>query len=812
MDFLKHEKHVHTRDFIETNLDHQLLPTVTKPTRITMTSSTLIDNIFIGRKYQGGFKSNIGISDISDHLPIIVTLDNLNPYSKAAKPIITRKLDANKMDLMNERLNAEDWEGILHNKNTNESFNVFHKIVQKHLNDIAPLKTVKIPPKKLIRDDWMTPGLMKCTQKQRKLYKATLLDKKDEQKNMTYKTYRNTLTRILRKAKETYYQNKCKEYKRNTKRLWQMINRITNKTANKTTLIEYLKIDNLEIHNAKEISTEFAKYFSTIGKKYANLIDDTGTSIHTYINNIPNNPRTIYIRPTSKAELISLIHNLANKTSKGYDDITNVMLKRLHSSIVGPLSVIFNKSLAEGCFPDLMKYADVVPLYKSKEHYLTNNYRPISLLITVSKLLEKVMYKRTYDFLMETNQLYAGQYGFRKQHSCENAICELTSEVLKNFEHKKPTVGISLDLSKAFDTLSHNILLKKMNKYGIRGISSQWFNSYLTERQLRTKCNTQYDGTQYSDYFPIEYGTPQGSCLGPLLFLIFTNDLYLCIENGSCLLFADDTSLYYSHTNIRYLKWCITQDLNRIMDWFKANKLTLNINKTECIYFSNKPTSNFEIDIGETRIKSTDSAKILGIWLDTKLSWKKHTNTLLMKIKQNTNLIQISNKFLNKYCKKNIYYAHIYSHITYGLSLWGNMVDTAIKTKIQKVMNKCFNLITHQNPTPENFNKEGLLILNQLITLENQKLGYKLYNNMLPINIQTAISTDSKKKDLLKSHRYDTRNKLKLNLPVATNKLYHASFLIQALKAYDMLPKEISLCSNMRNFVSKCKVKLLQQK
>ena len=258
----------------------------------------------------------------------------------------------------------------------------------------------------------------------------------------TYKNYGNSLTGILRKAKETYYQTKCTEFKRNTKKLWQMINRITNKTTNKSTLIEYLKIDNIEIHNAKEISTEFAKYFSTIGKKYANKIDPSVNSIHTYINNIPNNPATIYLNPTNRSELTTLINNLSNKTSKGYDEISTAMLKTLHLSITGPLTLIFNKSLTEGFFPDLMKYADVVPLYKSKEHYLTNNYRPISLLITVSKLLEKVMYKRTYNFLTSSNQLYAGQYGFRKQYSCENAICELVSKIVKNQVQKKPTIGI----------------------------------------------------------------------------------------------------------------------------------------------------------------------------------------------------------------------------------------------------------------------------------------------------------------------------------------------------------------------------------
>ena len=508
----------------------------------------------------------------------------------------------------------------------------------------------------------MTPGLLKCIQKQKKT--CTRLPYQSRTMKLLISNTRTT--GILRRARETYYQTKCTEFKRNTKKLWQMINRITKKTSNKATLIEYLKVDTIKVHNAKDIATEFAKYFSTIGKNYANKINPSVTDIQSYIQNIPNNPYTIYLNPTNTAEVTTLIHNLPNKTNKGYDDISNVMLKTLHLSIVGPLTTIFNKSLTEGCFPDLMKFADVVPLYKSKEHYLTNNYRPISLLITVSKLLEKVMYKRTYNFLTSTNQLYAGQYGFRKQHSCENAICELVIEVIKNQEQKRPTVGIFLDLSKAFDTLSHKILLQKLNKYGIRGQASTWFTSYLTKRQLRVKCNTQYeDTTKYSDYFPIEYGTPQGSCLRPLLFLIFTKDFYLCIENGSCLLSADDTTLYYSHKNIRYFKWSIEHDINRIMDWFKANKLTLNISKTECIYFSGKNSpDNFEINIVETVIKSSNSAKILGVWLDNKLSWKKHTNTLLMKIKQNTNMLQVGNKFLNKHCKKNIYYAHIYSHIT----------------------------------------------------------------------------------------------------------------------------------------------------
>ena len=204
-----------------------------------------------------------------------------------------------------------------------------------------------------------------------------------------------------------------------------MINKITNNTRDKSSLIEYLTIGNIQTYNAKEIATEFANYFSSVGTKYANKIEQSNCDIHTYLTKIKRNHETLYLTPTTASEITNLIYNLPNKKSRGHDDISNKMLKLLHTSIVHPLVIIFNKSLTEGKFPDLMKLADIVPIHKANEKYLTTNYRPISLLITVSKLLEKVMYKRTYNFFTQTDQLYQSQYGFRAQHSCENAIGEL---------------------------------------------------------------------------------------------------------------------------------------------------------------------------------------------------------------------------------------------------------------------------------------------------------------------------------------------------------------------------------------------------
>ena len=297
----------------------------------------------------------------------------------------------------------------------------------------------------------------------------------------------------------------------------------------------------------------------------------------------------MFLHPTNKGEIRALINKLPNKHSSGFDDISNYLLKKICSEILTPLELIFNNSLTTGKFPIDMKKADVVPLYKNKSRDQMTNYRPISLLLTISKFLEKVVYKRTYKFLKKHKRIYRSQYGFRSNHLCEQAIGELLCEIIKGREQNKETIAVFLDLSKVFDTLDHNLLLAKLSKYDIRGQSLDWFASYMSNRSIRTKCSTQ-DGIQYSEYYNIEFGMPQGSCLGPLLVLIFTNDLHLHLENCSCIMFADDTTLYITHNKQNYMGWCIQEDLKILQDWFKANKLTLNLTKSVCMNFSKRKT------------------------------------------------------------------------------------------------------------------------------------------------------------------------------------------------------------------------------
>ena len=324
---------------------------------------------------------------------------------------------------------------------------------------------------------------MKSIKKCKQLYHK-MLKNENPTSQTKYTEYNSTLQKIKRHACKYYFESKCAENKSNTKELWHLINKAARKISDKTSIIEYLNSNGLQLHNREDITNKFGDYFSTVGSKFTEKIASPNKSINKYLCSIRSNENSLFLHPTTPCELLKLMKRLPKKRSSGHDGINNIILKEIDEYICIPMTYLFNEFMTTGVFPDIMKIAEVVSLYKGKARYEVENYRPISLLLTISKLLEKLIYSRVYDFLISSNQLYQSQYGFQRNHACEHAVGEFISEVVKNSQLGKITVGIFLDLSKVFDTFEHSVIYKKLERYSIRGKALDWFKSYLSNRKL----------------------------------------------------------------------------------------------------------------------------------------------------------------------------------------------------------------------------------------------------------------------------------------------------------------------------------------
>ena len=462
LDFLKEVQHSPTHNFLEMIYDNGLIPTITRPTRITNSTATLIDNIIMD--YGNGIKSRSGIieDNTSDHLPCFAIIPDINPCRKEALKITSRDIRQKNMDALKLKLSDPTVLSPPITGPLDEKFDIFHQKLQPMIDHFLPLETRIISKSAIRREFWVTPGLVISMKRCKLLYRRHIRDHTNTNKWNKYRDYNQQLKRIKRLAKRKYYYDKCEEHKHNTKKLWKTINTVTRKTNNKTEVVEKLKTTQGVVYNGNKITEEFASHFAEIGKKYATQMPKSTKNLKYYVGKIPCQPKCIYLVPVTKTEIEKYIDGLPPKKSSGLDNIDNTILKELKNFLIEPLTTLFNESITSGQFPSAMKTAKVVPLFKSKRRDETTNYRLISLLLTISKIPEKVMYTRVYSFLSDTNQLYGSQYGFRKKHGCDHAVGELVANISKGIEQGKLTASVFLDLSKAFDNLEHSTIFLKM--------------------------------------------------------------------------------------------------------------------------------------------------------------------------------------------------------------------------------------------------------------------------------------------------------------------------------------------------------------
>ena len=374
----------------------------------------------------------------------------------------------------------------------------------------------------------------------------------------------------------------------------------------------------------------------------------------------------MYLYKTTAREVGDILTNLDNKSSSGVDDISNILIK-LSSDVINPYLVfLINFSFDKGIFPKELARARVLPLHKEGSKLDQNNYRPISLLVVFSKIFERAMYNRVYQYLGKFSLFYKKQLGFRSKHSTIDALVELTETVCMRQQHST-IVSFVLDLKKAFDTINHTFLLEKLERYGIRGNCWNWFNSYLSNRMQQVVIND-----TSSDWCEIKNGVPQGSILGPLLFLIYINDLPLVCKNVEVLLFADDTNIEAVGCSVENIK----SDLDSINFWLESTKLVLNLSKTIQLHLKKGP-ENLSFQLNKTDIKVEHYCKYLGVKID-KFSFRDHIDHVQSKLSKQCGILEKLRHYVPRNQLISYYNSNVTPLIQYGALVYGCCTYSAL--------------------------------------------------------------------------------------------------------------------------------------
>ena len=765
-------------DFLSIMNSFNFKPSIQTNTRVTNITASCIDNIFVNRTF---LDTVVFENFVSDHMAQKIIFE-LNSETEKTPKYKRFYSDGSKDDFLC-CLRTQDWLNVydVSKNDINEQWSVFMNTYKNIFEQNFPLKLVTFNKQRNSQSIYNNPEIKECKSR---LDTLLVLSRHMHTFQNTYNETKKEYDKLLLKSRGKYYENKIYNSDNKMKSMWAICNELTGKTNNCSDHEIRIK------GNSEEIADNYNAYLLEI---IPNLLKNLQDS-HVNSSNVQNN-KSMYLRPTTPNEICAFGKNIKNKNSSGIDEIPTSIVKVSIGTCKNILSYLINNSFRYGIFPDKLKIALIKPLYKKGDPEVMDNYRPISLLPGFSQLFELIIRDRLLNFMNECNLFCENQHGFLQGKSTQTAIFQFIKVVLEHLENSNLAMGMFLDLSRAYDCVDRELLIKKLKMYGIRGNIYKWLVSYLNGR-FQTVSVSKHGKTNKSTLRESKFGIAQGSVLGPILFIIFVNDLTNSLHLAENIIkYADDTNLLIGGSKLNDVLHHSKTFLDTINNWFMQNILILNESKTNAIFFKTKQskveTPRF-FENGANSIAFSQQTKFLALYINECLDWSYHIECLLKKLGSICYGIRATSKYMNEKTVKILYFSNFQSVVQYGIIFWGIHSQTQSIFIIQKRLIRIIKKMNYLESCRSIFKNASILTV------------YGLY-------IYECLTFFFKNRHCFGTpflHQYNTRTR-NVTYPIHRLTLSEKSPHYMCLKLYNKLPDNIKTIQSLEVFKRELKKLLI---
>ena len=745
---------------------------------------------------------------VSDHCLTGISLNTSSVAKKSTPPKTFLRLDYGKL---NSYLLHETWNEVYNETDVSLANSLFLKKFKFYINSSTESKVLRQKHDQKLQP-WVTDNLLKKIQLKNKLGAKSLKHPDNLSLKKRFKKLAKEIKKEVPKARNNFFQSKFVSCRGNIKKEWRLVNDITNRSPKSKNTIN-LKINDSISNDERTVANEFNDYFASVGTSLIPLSSDNS---NIEIVNDQASLNSFVFENISANEIIKIINALDNSNSCGCDQISNKTLKKCVYNISDILAYLFNMSVNTGIFPTELKLAVVIPLFKKGDRSNKQNYRPISLLSSISKVFEKCIKKRMLEFLLKNSFFSSKQFGFREGISTEDALLDFYTFIHKGLDDKLYCASFFVDITKAFDMVNHEILLYKLYRIGFRGNMYKWLKTYLYNRTQRVKV-----GSTLSNSVNMKLGVPQGSVLGPILFLIYINSIFQQDFRGKVTAFADDLALAYKSSTTFDLVCDINNDSAVLRNWFYKHKLLIS-DKSKIMFFnfpSNTPpnvelvfhdsccpkfnfhssgkTYNAELSCSPKCfvIENVNEFKYLGIWFDSKLSWNKHTTELKLYFRSVVRKFYHLSQICTPHVLKMFYFGLFHSKLSYGITCWGGAYLNKIKPllTLQKCMIRNIHNASTRSPSFNLFKSSNILPVRHLFYFQAIK---KFISNNSHVNNRIPGV-------------YNLRRADSIYVPPFRTTSYMNSYSIASCRLFNKIPGNIKVIHRKNSFLRRLKDWLL---